>query len=141
MNTEDLYIALTSPSRAGKHRRMTYRCASHQCLLLDAIDAGQLGIIMHQGQYKYSDSENQSRSNANGRARNTIDGNRKWKSRTYEIEQSALAREFSDEDRMTLSVSCDHVLSYEISNEEYWSDWESGQKTIRIRADFSRYTV
>lgn len=141
MNIEDLYTALTSPSRATKHRRMTYRCASHQCLLLDAIDAGPLGIVLHQSQYKYSETVNLAQSSAEGRAKNTVDGNRKWKARTYDIEQSALAKKFAGEQQMLLALSCDHVLSYQLTNNEFWSDWDSSQKTIRVRTDSSRYTV
>ena len=141
LNIEDLYVALTSPGRASQHRRMTYRCAEHHCLLLDAVDAGPLGIVLHQKQYKYSEQENQARSNTAGRLRNTVDGNRKWKARSYNIDQSALTRKFVDDELMTLSVSCDHVLSYALTNKEFWSDWESSHKTIRIRANSSRYAV
>ena len=142
LDTEALYIALTHKNRATQHRRLTYRCTSHKCLLLDVIDAGPLGIIVHRPRYKYSDTVNQKQSSDAGRKANTIDGNRRWKAHTFNIAQSGLAASLIDTDDIgDMSLSCDHVLNHMLTAKKFWDDWEKGATNVRISPNNLRYAV
>lgn len=135
----ELYRALMVSGRLPGTRRLTYRCAAHRCLLLDAVET-PIGIVLHQTRYKYSEGENTQRSSEAGRARNTYDGATHWRERTYYIEQSALAHP-DDQPTPQLGVTCDHVLEYLVTATEFRDDWSAGHAEVRVRADRSRYTV
>jgi len=139
LNAHDLYLAATNAKTAKKPRRLTYRCESHQCMLLDVVDAGPLGIVLHIPQYKYSDTANRERSSESGRKANTVDGDRRWKSHTFYLEQSALSWE--GDEIAGQSVACNHVLDYTISPDQLQSDLASSTSTIRVRPNMSRYAV
>ncbi|REF30632.1 hypothetical protein [Calidifontibacter indicus] len=136
----ELYRALLGSDRLPTLRRMTYRCATKdRCLLLDAVET-PLGTVLHQTRYKYSPAENEKRSSASGRAKNTFDGVNHWRERTYYIGESALAYP-DDLPSPQLGVSCDHVLEYLLAATEFRDDWSAGRVEIRVRADGSRYAV
>lgn len=138
-DAEALYVAvINEPGRLRTIRRLQYRCtAVDRCLLLDAIDT-PLGVLLHQKRFKNSDALNQQRSNEAGRAKNTFDGDRHWKPRTFYIEQSALA--LDDADGATLEVLCDHVMA-QIKPSAFAHDWTAGLAEVRVRADGTRYAV
>ena len=96
--------------------------------------------MLHQTRYKYSDEQNERRSSASGRERNTYDGATHWRERTYYLEQSALAH---PDDRPTpqLGVTCDHVLQYLVTAPEFRDDWQARHAEIRVRPDGSRYAL
>lgn len=142
---EDLYTALISDGRATQLRRLTYRCATpHRCLLLDVIET-PLGTVLHQKRYKSSPEVNLRRSSAAGRAANTIDGDRRWKPRTFYLEQSGLA--WSQEPRAGQSLRCDHVGVLPDGGDvvlvaaEFTADWSCGHTEVLVRRDGSRYAV
>lgn len=141
MNTspDDLYRALLTSGRLSELRRLTYRCDSGRCLLLDTVET-PLGVLLHQKRYKYSEVENLARSNASGRARNTFDGDRKWKPSTFFLESSALGYP-DDTPAPRLGLSCDHVLDYPLSASDFRDDWEAGRAEVRVRVDGSRCAV
>lgn len=141
MNTtpDDLYRALLTSGRLPQLRRLTYRCATNRCLLLDVVDT-PLGVVLHQKRFKHSESENLARSNAAGREHNTFDGDRKWMPRTYFLESSALS--ILDGTRTpSQGLSCDHVLDRPLAAVDFHDDWQAGHAEIRVRVDGSRYAV
>lgn len=127
----ELYRALLSSGRLSTLRRLTYRCRAGGCLLLDAVDT-PLGIVMHQTRYKYSPEENARRSNAEGRAKNTEDGDRHWRPRTYFLAVSALR--FADDpvSGYGSEVTCDHVLGHLLTAPRFQRDWDAGGGVILI---------
>jgi hypothetical protein len=136
----DLYRALLVSGRLSGLRRLTYRCdrQRQRCLLVDALDT-PLGLVLHHVRYKYSGTENEKRSNASGRGKNTYDGENHWRERTYFAEESALAD--PDDDMLRLALTCDHVLDQLLSAPEFYADWNAGHTEVRVRADGSRYAV
>lgn len=141
LKADDLYAALTSRTFKSQPRRLTYRCAAKKCLLLDVWDAEQMGMVLHQPRYRFSETENFERSSESGRASNTTDGVRRWKSSTFYSEESALSLAHRDATGAQLDVSCDHVLAYPLTAHEFWADWDNRHVMVRIRPDYSRYTV
>lgn len=142
-----LYMALTGTTgRLKSLRRIQYRCASHRCLMLDAIETPR-GVLLHQKRYKYSPAENEARSNEDGRRANTEGGVlgaeaglNKWLERTYFIGQSALAYP-EDIPEPALEITCDHVLAYRLSAPEFERDITGDTREVRIRHDLSRYEL
>lgn len=103
-----LYEALAADNgRMKDRRRLSYWCAVDRCLLLDAVDV--LGTtLLHQKRFKQSDWVKDARSNAAGRAANTLDGGNHWQPRSYYLEQSALLHP-EDVPLPVLEVQCDHI--------------------------------
>lgn len=142
---EATYRALTQDTaRLRNMRRLQYRCANpeRRCLLLDAIDTGAdgLGVILHQNRYKYSEAENLKRTNAAGRKRNTYDGNNHHVEHYFFLERSALNYP-DDNPPMSVQLSCDHVLGYQLYAKEFHADLASDTREVRIRGDLTRYGV
>ncbi|MGP5599923.1 hypothetical protein ACTXPG_14195 [Glutamicibacter arilaitensis] len=139
LDAHDLYLAATTAKTAKKPRRLTYRCESHHCMLLDVVDAGPLGVVLHIPQYKYSNKANDERSSESGRKANTVDGDRRWKAHTFYLEQSALTWE--DDMIAGQSLSCNHVLDYTLNGKEFQDDLGSSKELVRIRTNHTRYAV
>ncbi|QOR69140.1 hypothetical protein IM660_10380 [Ruania alkalisoli] len=95
--------------------------------------------VLHQLRYKYSPEENEQRSSEAGRLANTYDGENHWRERTYLRSSSALS--YPDDPRMQLGVSCDHVLDYLLTAEEFQADLNAQHTEVRIRSDRTRYAV
>jgi len=91
-----VYRALRSKGELGSHRILSYRCPS-RCLLVDVLNLPQ-GVIFHVPAYKLSPQVNDAASSPEGRAKNTSDGQRRWKAHT-----------FFQEDCVNVSLNCDHV--------------------------------
>lgn len=127
---DDLYRALLTSGRLSELRRLTYRCRAHRCTLLDAVET-PLGIVCHQTRYKYSPGENARRSNAEGRAKNTADGDRHWIPHTYFLESSALAYP-DDTPTRRLDVTCDHVLAHPLTAPDFRRDWDAGTTEVLL---------
>lgn len=143
---DDLYRTLLSSPQLKDRRRLTYRCAtSNRCLLLDAIDAGPLGVVIHQKRYKYSHEVNVQRSNEAGRAKNTSDGENHWSPRTYYSDQSTLSH--PEEPHYSLSVQCDDVgvlkdgSPVTLLAADFHADWEAGHAVVLVAKDGSRRPV
>lgn len=137
---DTLYIALIGdPARMRGAQRLRYWCDRHKrCLLLDAVGLPTGDVILHQKRYKLSDELNLARSSADGRAKNTFDGENHWKPRTYYIDTSAL--DLDDTDGATLEIQCDHVIK-PLTPSEFRSDWTARRAEVRVRPDGSRYAV
>lgn len=140
-----LYVALIGdPSRLSGLRRMTYRCDTRRCLLLDAVVVADK-ILMHQKRFKQSDAVNQSRSSEDGRRANTFDGNNHWKPQTFFQESSALA--WFDAPAAGQAIQCDHVGvlpdggQVMLRAEDFEADWEAGHTEVRVRKDGTRFAV
>jgi hypothetical protein len=144
-DADELYRALLQSEALKERRRLQYRC-ERRCLLLDAIDAGPLGVVVHQNRYKLSTEQNLRRSNEDGRRANTYDGANHWRERSYFLEQSALAWP-DDEPQPRLSLQCDHVgvladgTNLTITAQAYRDDWNRGHAEVIVRRDGSRYAV
>lgn len=138
---DELYTALISSGRIADLRRLTYRCASRRCLLLDVIET-PMGTLLHQKRFKNSHEVNLRRSNEAGRAANTEDGNNHWKPRTYFLDVSALSWPEGAQ-----SIQCDHVgvLSdggdLVLRGADFAADWRAGHVEVSVRPDGSRYAV
>lgn len=135
----ELYRALLSSGRLSGLRRLTYRCATHRCTLLDAVDT-PMGILLHQIRFKQSNEINQERSSESGRRANTTDGDRHWRERTYWLPESALNW---PQDLGGQALTCDHVgVPYVLLRAgDFHEDWDAGHAEVRVRVDGSRYAV
>ena len=91
-----IYAALKKLGRLGDQRLVTYRCR-RGCTLLDIVQVPGMRIA-HQNRYKLSDAVNEASSSASGRARNTVDGNRRYIPQTYDCEQV-----------VNFTLACDHL--------------------------------
>jgi hypothetical protein len=92
------YAELKALSKRGGHvRTLEYRCPS-RCLLAEILKTPEGDTIVHTPGYKLSPTLNAATSSASGRAKNTRDGNRKWKART-----------FFTVDSSNISLNCDHI--------------------------------
>lgn len=99
---------ISHPQRR-KYLAATYVCHHRrQCVLMYVYDTPQ-GIIVHHPTHKPSPRRNLERSSAEGRAVNTLDGERRWKQRAYFLEHAEKFNPFA-------IVDCHHVdqgrLSY-----------------------------
>lgn len=141
---DDLYTALVSSGRLAELRRLTYRCTVARCLLLDVVET-PLGVVLHQKRFKNSSEVNQRRSNAAGRAKNTLDGDRRWKPRTYFLQQSALS--WPDDAAGGQSLQCDHVGVLAdggdliLRSVDFAADWQARHTEVRVRPDGTRYAL
>lgn len=88
-----------------------YRCARRGCLLLHVWRTPD-GLKYYQPGYKLSAALNERDSNAAGRARNTIDGDRRWRSRGGVLDD--LQGWGAD---VGIPLQCDHLNSVAPSDE------------------------
>lgn len=92
---------ISHPQRR-RYLAATYVCHHRrQCVLMYVYDTPQ-GIIVHHPTHKPSPRRNLERSSAEGRAANTLDGDRRWKERAYFLEHSERFSSFA-------MVDCHHV--------------------------------
>lgn len=97
-NAEAFYAMLQRLGQVKSHRVFVYRCATdRRCLLADVLNTTS-GILIHQPGYKLSAEVNSANSTESGRAKNTTDGARHWKDRTFMLSQA-----------LNLTLSCDHI--------------------------------
>lgn len=134
-DAETIYRALTSTRRIGELRRLTYRCHAQRCLLLDAAEVPSVGWIIHVKRYKNSPTVNESTSVAEARAKETTDGDRHWRPRTFWAVQSTLSR--PDIPEASLHLNCDHVLRHDLTARRFHQDREAGHAEVMVRADHS----
>lgn len=147
----ELYAALKAAGgrRHKIARRMTYRCSSHRCLLLDVFDVPDLGqILLHQKRYKFSPQQNEAASVPEARVDKTYDGDRHWIERSYWLNDSGLkwtgVTVSADTGKPVVSgvtVQCDHVNAHLISADDFWRDWNAGHAQIKVKTDGHRYGV
>ena len=119
---------LKQKKRLNSHRILTYRCPS-RCLLLDVLSFPQ-GVVFHQPAYKLPPAVNEATSSEAGRARNTDDGIRRWKPRTYFAEDCG-----------NVSINCAHVHQLVIDKAGIEDDLDAGHTEIVLQATGERYPV
>lgn len=118
---EAAYGALRGQGKLGSHRVLTYRCA-RRCLLLDVLRFPEpVGIIVHQPRYKLSPTRNAESSSESGREKNTEDGDRRWRSRFYGVDEL-----------LNAALTCDHLSHVVISRERIESDATSSRREVLI---------
>lgn len=130
-DADELYRALVSSGRLSSLRRLTYRCTTARCLLLEAVET-PLGVLVHQNRYKLSPGENLARSSEDGRRANTYDGGRHWRERSYWLASSALAYP-DDMPPPGLSLTCDHVLEHMLTAPAFRDDWQAEHAEVKVR--------
>lgn len=96
---------MQNPKGIPERLKVAYRCAQRRCLLFTAVDAHRLdndieqGAVLIVGQpYRLSRQRSEETSTPEGRARNTFDGERKWKPSHY----------FLPEDT-NVTAACKHI--------------------------------
>lgn len=146
-----LYAALKAAGgrRHKITRRMTYRCSSHGCLLLDVLDVPDLGeILFHQKRFKVSPQQNESTSAPEARAVETHDGDRHWVERTYWLTESALkwtgpsiSAETGKPVVSGVQLQCDHVNAWTLTAGDFWADWNAGHAELKVKPHGHRYGV
>ena len=124
------YAALKAAGKIKDHRLVAYRCATdHRCLLLDVLRIpGQ--VIVHAPPYRLSPNLNTKRSSESGRAKNTRDGDRRWKGHTFDAGSA-----------LNFTLNCDHVASVVLEKSEVQSDIDAGHAAILVNPDGTRYPV
>lgn len=117
-----VYKMAKSAGKLSSHRILTYRCQDRRCLLLDVLQL-PAGLLVHQPRYKVAPKLNEASSNPEGRARNTEDGDRRWKGQTF---LSADARGYS--------LHCDHITDHHLAQEVFDADLAAGRTEIVVTA-------
>ena len=121
-----LYEALRATKRLPLQRRIAYRCAARKCLLLDVVQVpGQL--IAHIPPYKLSPEVNEATSNADGRAANTRDGDRRWLGHTFGMGSA-----------INFGLNCDHVQKVLLEKHELQADIDAGHTEMTVKSDGER---
>ncbi|WP_028655964.1 hypothetical protein [Nocardioides sp. J54] len=123
------YEALSKTGSRADHRLLVYRCKQRGCLLLDVIQLPQ-GVVLHRPAYRRSPQRNEATSNAVGRAKNTTDGDRRWKANT------AFASSWGNAE-----LVCDHIHDVVLEIEEIQAAVDAGHTEIRVAADGQRHAV
>lgn len=123
------------------HRRLldclqiTYRCGVRWCLLLHVVET-PAGIIIHRPRYRLSPTLNEARSNGPGRAKNTEDGDRRWRAATFPIETSGLKPSLPG--NVGLGLACDHI-DVLLSNNDFAAHWASRTAVYRVGSKPTTY--
>ena len=124
----NIYTALRNTGQLHEHRLVAYRC-EERCGLLDVVESPN-GLIIGFPRHKTSPSVTTASSSAEGRARNTEDGDRKWRTQAGFIE--SVSRPV---------LSCDHVDRAVLEDADLRSDLDAGHTEVVVRRDGSRYAV
>lgn len=118
------YEAMKATGRLKHHRMLTYRCKTRGCVLLDVLQLpAPVGMVFYQPNYKLSRSVNEAQSTPEGRARNTVDGDRRWKARAQ-----------VDGTPINYSLVCDHLNNIALPTERVGDDLAAGRKVVTITA-------
>lgn len=122
-----IYSALAATRKLNDHRILTYRCRARRCLLLDFVQVPG-AVVVHSPAYRLSPSLNASTSNEDGRAKNTFDGDRRWKAHTYDA-RSAL----------NFVLNCDHVRGIVLEKSAVQADLDTRHSQFVVSASGERY--
>ena len=120
---EGLIALLRNTGRRSSHRALRYRCARN-CTLLEVYRFPDLGLVLQQPRYKHSPRLNAESSNESGRAANTVDGDRRWKGRTYLIEAC-----------LNVVLECDHLHAVVVGRERVIADAGAGREITITASD------
>lgn len=123
MAAEAEYERLRASKSLASHQAVAYRCAARKCLLLDVVTT-PLGVIVHRPAYRLSPSINAAGSNESGRAKNTTDGDRRWKAHTFPRGQA-----------MDLSLHCDHTPGPILAEQRLDSDIAARRGVVILAPD------
>ena len=109
------YEALKRTGKLSSHRVLSYRCP-RRCLLLDVMEFPEpVGLTFHLPRYRLSPALNAETSSAEGRAKNTEDGDRRWKSHT-------------SAETFAVALNCDHLHHISVRRERLQADLERGPR-------------
>lgn len=115
---DSIYAALRSAGWLTSHRVLTYRC-SQRCLLLDVVVTPQ-GTLLAFPRYKLSPALNAESSSESGRAKNTEDGDRRWRGRAFFAESVG-----------NCPLNCDHVRAV-LELDRIDADLDAGRSEVTI---------
>lgn len=117
----EAYVAmLTRHHQQNKAARLIYRCPRN-CVLCRVYVTAQ-GVVVYFPRYRLSPAANAETSNTDGRATNTLDGERRWKERTRFLDQVVDA-----------PVICDHLRSV-LPNVRIEADLAGTRREITVSA-------
>lgn len=118
---EAAYKALKTQGKLASHRLIAYRC-SRRCLLIDVVQFPEpVGVIVHQPRYRLSPELNAASSSESGRAKNTEDGDRRWR------EQFMVP-----ETMLNVTATCDHLAQIAVSKERMQRDVDAGLREVIV---------
>ncbi|GAB3349987.1 hypothetical protein GCM10027300_13540 [Modestobacter lapidis] len=105
-----LGMAWSSLSRSHRRRAavLEYYCQQRDCPLLTCFQTPR-GLLVWLPQYRRSASRNAAESAASARARRTLDGDRRWKPRVFEVDQ--IADPLLPE-QVGVQLNCDHLTRF-----------------------------
>lgn len=104
---------------------LEYRCASRGCHLL-TVWRTPVGLMFYQPPYKLAPAVNEATSNADGRAANTSDGDRRWNARGGRLD------DLRAWDEAGLRLNCDHVHKF-VGVAELFAAADSGVRGSPVR--------
>lgn len=120
------YARLKAEGFLNDHRLISYRCAARKCLLLDVIQVPEQ-IIAFQPGYKLSPDHNAATSSESGRAANTVDGDRRWKARTFDVTSA-----------LNFTLECDHVHHLVLKKNLVQADIDAGRSKVVVSSSGER---
>jgi len=105
-----LGMAWSSLTRSQRRRAalLEYYCKQRDCPLMTCFQSPR-GPLVWLPQYKKSPKRNAEESVASARARRTLDGDRRWKPRVFELDQVADALL---PDQLGVELICDHTTHF-----------------------------
>ena len=111
--------SLRRRGEAAQHRAVTFRC-SRGCSMLEVYPTPR-GIVIYRPRYRLSPERNAAQSNAEGRAANTEDGNRRWKAHAGFLPTGW--------EGWTMPLACDHSEGG-VTPDEITSAVASGKRAV-----------
>ncbi|WP_404371008.1 hypothetical protein [Kytococcus sedentarius] len=116
------YESLKRLGGLADHRVIVYRCADRGCTLLDVLQLPDpVGRFYYRPVYKLSPERNTGGSTPEGRARNTLDGDRRWK-----------AAAMPGGDPIGYTLNCDHLDGIALRSERVEADLAAGKRKVLI---------
>lgn len=109
MSDQALVEAFCKRPRRERERYLTavFQCSRGDVLLY--CYTTPLGVILYRPRYRFSPRINEQGSSEDGRAQNTIDGDRRWRENAFILPESEL---------WSMWLNCDHVLRHQITYAE-----------------------
>lgn len=117
---------LKRTGKAQSHRALVYRCPRRDALL--EVYRTPRGAILYFPAYKQSRRVNDESSSPEGRAANTVDGDRRWKAHAGMLHTG-----------FSYPLKCDHALDGVIDGEQIEADLAAGTSEVLIDSETVRY--
>ena len=135
---EITYQALRSSKQRWRHPHVAYRCRNG-CLLLHVVET-PVGTLVHHPSYHLSPTRNAARSSPEGRAANTIDGDRQWREWTSPIDSTGISPKLADVGSVGVQLDCDHVSEI-LTPVDFAAHWAQRPVQYIVRNDPLEYAV